>query len=81
MTDDHGRRMELSKISNYPDIDLGQMLRAISLARATLPEHSTYEDVVAQAIANLPDGAGSFERGVVSGLVLAQIERLGRRSR
>ena len=34
MTGDHGRRMELSKISNYPDIDLGQMLRAISLARA-----------------------------------------------
>lgn len=73
MADDQGRRVALSKLSNYPDIDLDKMLRAISLARAPLPKNSSYEDIVSEATAYLHNGATSFERGVISGIILAQL--------
>jgi hypothetical protein len=49
---------------------IDQITRAISLARAHLPQKSSFEDIVSQAIAYLPAGTSSFERGVVSGMVL-----------
>lgn len=52
------------------------MTNAIALARRQVSDKSLYEDMVAHAIANLPNGISAFERGVVSGLVLAQMTQL-----
>jgi len=68
-------KIRLSEISRFPDVDLDAIIKAIELARQEVSDESSYEDVVAQAIANLPDGITSFQRGVVSGIVLAQLDR------
>jgi hypothetical protein len=73
MTEHEKEIIRLSKISRFADIDLREILNAISLARRQTNDEASYEDVATQAIANLPDGISSFERGVVSGIVLAQM--------
>ena len=73
MTDYEKNRISLSKVSRFPDIDLEVITKAVALARRQVFDKSSYEDLVTQAIANLPDGITSFERGVVSGIILAQM--------
>lgn len=73
MTDYENKKIGLSKVSRLIDVDLESVLKAISLAHHQVNDKTSYEDVVTQAIANLPDGLSSFERGVVSGIVLAQM--------
>jgi hypothetical protein len=73
MTDYKNKIIGLSKSSRFADIDLEAISKAISLALRQVSDKTSYEDVVTQAIANLPDGITSFERGFVSGIVLAQM--------
>jgi hypothetical protein len=73
MTEHDNKKISLGNISRFPDIDLSAISKAISLARSQVSDKSSYEDVVTQAIANLPGEISSFERGVISGIVLVQI--------
>ena len=73
MTDFDNNKIRLSKVSPFPDIDMDAIAKAIELAREQVTDKTSYEDLVIQAISNLPDGISSFERGVVSGIVLAQL--------
>lgn len=73
MTDNESNKIRLSKVSRFPDIELEAITEAIELARQQVADKASYEDIVTQAIANLPDGITSFERRVVSGLVLAEM--------
>jgi hypothetical protein len=65
--------IRLSKVSRFPDIDVEALSKAVALARRQVFDETSYEDLVTQAISNLPEGITSFERGVVSGIVLAQM--------
>ena len=70
MTGSDSKILRLSKHSGFPDVDLQAIEAAIALARQQVTGVFSYEEIVVQAIANLPDGISSFERGVVSGIVL-----------
>ena len=72
MTDHQKYLLALGEISRFPDIDLRSILDAIASARAQVLGDASLEAIVARAVANLPEGVSSFERGVVSGIVLAQ---------